>query len=145
MAAREKKQDMKLYLTALTLLLILASACGRKFEPIAYGKDACAHCKMTILDKRYAAEIVNPKGRVFKFDDIACLRGFEKEPGSLLFVNDFTGRQTGPLNAEKAVFLHHESFKSPMAGNFPAFADQAAATAIKDSLGLDFLTWETLP
>ncbi|WP_341843152.1 nitrous oxide reductase accessory protein NosL [Chitinophaga caseinilytica] len=136
---------MKLYLPALTLLLFLASACGRKYEPIAYGKDACAHCKMTIMDKRFSAEIVNPKGRVFKFDDIACLRGFDIEPGSLLFVNDYSGKAAGPLLAEKAVFLHHESFKSPMAGNFPAFADEAAATALKDSLGLDFLTWEKLP
>ncbi len=136
---------MKMYLPALTLLLFLASACGRKYEPINYGKDACAHCKMTIMDKRYAAEIVSPKGRAFKFDDISCLRAYALEPGSLLFVNDFSGKSTEPLPAEKAVYLHHESFGSPMAGNLPAFADEASAKALQDSLGLPLLTWEKLP
>lgn len=138
---------MKMYLPALTLLLVLASACGRKYEPVNYGKDACAHCKMTIMDKRFAAEIVNEKGRVFKFDDITCLKAYTAEltTGSLLFVNDNTGQSAEPLDATKAVYLHHESFKSPMAGNLPAFADAAAAKALQDSLGLDLLTWESLP
>ncbi|MGX5819236.1 nitrous oxide reductase accessory protein NosL [Chitinophaga lutea] len=136
---------MKMYLPALALFLFFASACGRQFEPIHYGKDACAHCKMTIMDKRYAAEIVNTKGRAFKFDDIACLRAFEQEPGSMRFVNDFTGQSAEPLLVENAVFLHHESFGSPMAGNLRAFAGEAAAKALQDSLGLHLITWEQLP
>ncbi len=137
---------MKIYITALVLVLFTAVSCKRGYEPIAYGKDACAHCKMTIMDKRFSAEIVNQKGRVFKFDDVVCLRAFTQEiPGSMLFVNDYTGKQTEPLNAATAVFLHHENFKSPMAGNLPAFAGAEAAAALKDSLGLELLTWETLP
>lgn len=137
---------MKIYITGLMILLLAAASCKRGYEPISYGKDACAHCKMTIMDKRFSAEIVNQKGRVFKFDDIVCLKAYTQEiPGSMIFVNDYTGKQTEPLNATTAVFLHHENFKSPMAGNLPAFAGAENAAALKDSLGLELLTWETLP
>lgn len=124
----------------------LLSACKRGFEPVNYGKDACAHCKMTIMDKRFAAELVNPKGKVFKFDDISCLRAFTTElTGSMLYVCDYSGKSQGPLNAATAVYLRHESFNSPMNGNLAAFANKEAATALKDSLQLELLTWETLP
>lgn len=137
---------MKIILTALLLIACLLSACNRSFQPIAYGKDACAHCKMTIMDGRFAAELVNPKGKVFKFDDISCLRAFTAEiPGSMLYVNDYLGKSAGPLNAATAVYLHHESFNSPMNGNLGAFAGKADAAVLKDSLQLELLTWETLP
>jgi copper chaperone NosL len=124
----------------------LLTACSRGFEPIEYGKDACAHCKMTIMDKRFAAEMVTPKGKVFKFDDISCLRAATAEmPGSMLYVNDYTGNAGTALNAATAVYLRHESFSSPMNGNLAAFPDKTAAGPMKDSLQLPLLTWETLP
>jgi len=50
-------------LTALSIIVLaLLSACSRAPEPIVYGKDACTHCKMTIMDKRFAAEIITSKG-----------------------------------------------------------------------------------
>ena len=131
-----------LILTALCALF----ACNRSFEPVEYGKDACAHCKMTIMDKRFAAEIITPKGKVFKFDDISCLRAFETElPGSMLFVSAYAGTPGDPLNAATAVYLHHESFGSPMNGNLAAFASPADAARLRDSLQLPLLNWENLP
>lgn len=144
MEARKKDEFMKMIFAALVAVCLL-SACNRTFEPINYGKDACAHCKMTIMDKRFAAELVNPKGKVFKFDDISCLRAFSEVPGSMLFVNDYLGKSEMPLNAALAVYLYHESFNSPMNGNLAAFADKAAAKALQDSLQLELFTWETLP
>lgn len=101
---------------------------------------------MTIMDKHFAAELVSPKGKVFKFDDISCLRAFTAEiPGSMLYVNPYAGTSEKPLNAATAVYLYHESFNSPMNGNLAAFADKAEAARLKDSLQLKLLTWETLP
>lgn len=137
---------MKIILAVLTAAVCLLSACSKGFEPIRYGKDACAHCKMTIMDKRFAAELVNPKGKVFKFDDISCLRAFTSElAGSMVYVNGFGSTPENPLDAVAAVYLRHESFNSPMNGNLAAFADEADAAALKDSLRLELFTWETLP
>lgn len=144
METRKIKNRMKHMLILMALCALFA--CNRVFEPVEYGKDACAHCKMTIMDKRFAAEIITPKGKVFKFDDISCLRAFKAElPGSMLFVCDYTGTSDAPLDAVTAVYLHHESFGSPMNGNLAAFASPADAAHFKDSLQLPLLDWKNLP
>lgn len=129
-------------------ILIALMGCSRSFEPISYGKDACAHCKMTIMDKRFAAELIDDKGKVFKFDDIICMRQFMKatpqSPKNLCFVNDYLEGDAVVLDASKAVFLKHDLFKSPMNGNYAAFSTQADAQHLKDSLQQNLLTWETL-
>lgn len=129
-------------------LLLFFTGCSRTFEPISYGKDACAHCKMTIMDKRFAAELIDEKGNVFKFDDIICMRQFTQatpqSPNTLYFVNDYLEGKAKALDASKAVFLKHELFKSPMSGNYAAFPAQADAQHLKDSLQLNLITWETL-
>lgn len=103
---------------------------------------------MTIMDKKFAAELVTPKGKVFKFDDIICLRQFAENtpqpPNTLYYVNDYLGEKATVLDASKAVFLKHGLFKSPMNGNYAAFSTQADAQHLKDSLQLPFITWETL-
>jgi len=40
-------------------------------EPI-WGKEPCAHCKMLVSDKRYAAQVAADGERYF-FDDIGCM------------------------------------------------------------------------
>lgn len=137
---------MKYIMPALLAAASLTTGCSRAYEPIDYGKDACAHCKMTIMDARFAAELITPKGKVYKFDDISCMRALTTElPGSMLFVNDYTAAQVTPLNAATAVYLQHESFSSPMNGNLAAFGSTGAAKPLQDSLQLELLTWETLP
>jgi copper chaperone NosL len=128
--------------------IVFLFGCKRSFEPINYGQDACAHCKMTILDKRFAAELIDEKGKVFKFDDIVCMREFldagPPSPHTLYFVNDYHGEKAAVLDASKAVFLKHEMFKSPMNGNYAAFAVPEDAQHLKDSLQLSLITWKNL-
>ncbi|MDX1911017.1 MAG: hypothetical protein SFV22_06010, partial [Saprospiraceae bacterium] len=50
-------------------------ACSTGPEPIRYGQDNCHACKMTLTDRRFGAEIVTKKGKVYKFDDLNCLMG----------------------------------------------------------------------
>lgn len=40
-------------------------------DPV-WGKDSCAHCRMTISDKRFAAQLVGPGARWQYFDDLGC-------------------------------------------------------------------------
>lgn len=50
-------------ITALVAIGLLWS-CSIAPEPINYGQDGCHFCKMTIVDKVHAAEIVTTKGKV---------------------------------------------------------------------------------
>ena len=33
-------------------------------------------CKMTLVDKKFGAEVVTKKGKVYKFDDLNCMIKF---------------------------------------------------------------------
>lgn len=138
----------RLVFLSLTPCLLFFVSCSRGFEPIEYGKDPCAHCKMTIVDDRFAAEMVTKKGRAFKFDDILCMKQFlnEQKPegGELFFVSHFLKTETEPLDATKAVYLKNDFFKSPMNGNYGAFKNETEAQSLKDSLGIFSQTWENI-
>jgi hypothetical protein len=40
--------------------------------PIAWDREACAHCHMHIGDPRHAAQLVTEQGEVVSFDDPGC-------------------------------------------------------------------------
>lgn len=135
-------------ITAFALGSFFLSACSRGYEPIEYGKDACAHCKMTIVDDRYAAELVTDKGRAYKFDDVMCMKQYATEQhtegNNLLFVAPYFKNRLEPLPAGEAFYLKHEFFKSPMNGNFAAFADEKEAQSLMDSLSATAVRWEQI-
>jgi copper chaperone NosL len=66
-----------LYIFLLVLALLL-TGCGQpdgdKPLSIAWDRDTCEYCRMTISDRAYAAQAwVGPQHRYYKFDDIGCL------------------------------------------------------------------------
>jgi copper chaperone NosL len=111
----------------LVLILFLLSSCSREPEPLSYGKDSCEHCKMTIMDNKYGAEIVTAKGKVFKFDAAECMADFLKaEPERLNNPKDLllTINVAAPgdlTDARTAFFLNDKAFKSPMGANIASF------------------------
>ena len=54
------------------LLIINLDSCSTEPEQLQYGTDACHFCKMTLMDKKFGAELVTTKGKVYKFDDLSC-------------------------------------------------------------------------
>lgn len=131
----------------MVIIIGMLAACSHAPEPILYGKDACAHCKMTIMDKRFAAEVITAKGKVFKFDAAECMAGFLKEnPGiandakCVFLVNDFT-RPDQFTDARNSFFLRDSSFASPMGGNLAAFFSRSSAEAAKKDGAAQIYTW----
>jgi copper chaperone NosL len=125
------------------------SACKQGFQPVKYGYDACTHCKMTVMDKRFAAEIVTKKGRAYVFDDMACLLSYMKaaENGrdiAGVFVSNYNNPEGKFLDAYQAVYFRGEAFKSPMNGNYAAFAPGNAATPAGGGLQEGPLKWNDL-
>lgn len=64
-------------LAAAAALAVVAAACaGGRPRAILFGTEACAHCHMTIVDRRYAAVLVTTTGKQYAFDDPGCLAAF---------------------------------------------------------------------
>ena len=126
------------------------SACSRNPEPIIYGKDACTHCRMTIMDKRFAAEIITAKGKVFKFDAAECMADFLKEKPeiaanekSIFLVSDFN--HPGQFaDARRCYFLKDNSLSSPMGGNLAAFTSENSAKSIQKDKSARVYHWRLL-
>jgi copper chaperone NosL len=138
-------------LTALSIIMLgLLAACSRAPQPIAYGKDACTHCKMTIMDKRFASEIVTAKGKIFKFDAAECMAGFLKEnpeivsnEKSTFLVDDFS--HPGQfVDAKKSWYLTDNSLSSPMGANLAAFSSEDSAKAMAKDSSAKIFPWTTL-
>lgn len=135
---------------AVSTLLIFLVSCTPKAEKIVFGKDACAECKMTIMDPKFGGEIVSKKGRVFKFDDAHCIAAFFERRGiemddvyQTLFVN-YKGDGTQFLKTKDAYFVVSSQLKSPMGSNAAAFASEAVAEEAAKTINGKTTNWATL-
>ena len=53
---------------AILMALLLAGCESKARGPVALeGDDACAFCRMVISERRYAAELIDHDGEVYKF------------------------------------------------------------------------------
>lgn len=132
----------------LPALLVLAG-CDTAPQPIDYGKDECAECKMTLVDRHYGTQWISGKGKVFKFDDVNCMIEFAaREPsqsdgGARLFIVDFQ-RPNQFLPVGDAVFLKHKGLRSPMGSHIAAFASEQDLQGVLRQLGGEgtILRWD---
>jgi len=125
---------------AMLVATLTLTSCDAKPEPMRYGLDECADCKMTIADKRFGAQIVTKKGRVIKFDDLGCMADYIKE-GHIAdadikqrVVCDFAHPNTF-IPVEQALFLKNDALNSPMRSDSAAFSSQADLEQVKTQLG----------
>ena len=127
--------------------LFLLLGCNVKPKSIDYGSDGCHFCKMTIVDKVHAAEIVTKKGKVYKFDSTECMihfmDAFDPNEVSLYLSNDYTNPET-LIDATMATFLISKNVPSPMGAFLSAFSSKAEAEKIKAEKGGDLYTWKQL-
>lgn len=142
------KKSVKKTTTAVWVCLaisVLIAGCSTEPEPIAYGKDACHFCKMTIVDNKFGTEIMTSKGKAFKFDDVHCMVSYLKKERvqeadmAHIVVNDFN--QGGAfIPVKDAYFLFSEVFKSPMRGDIAAFKNETEASKSKPT-DTKTMTW----
>jgi copper chaperone NosL len=137
---------MKIILSVLFLFFMVS--CQSEPEPINYGKDNCEFCKMTIMDKKYGAELVSKKGKVLKFDDLICLVNYMKTSQtedinySHIVINAVN--QPGQLiDFKKAIFVKSPEIRSPMLGKVAVFSidSEAQKYLATDSLS-KVISWE---
>ncbi|WP_456428499.1 nitrous oxide reductase accessory protein NosL [Nitratifractor sp.] len=122
---------------------LLGAGCGKKrpagaVEAVHWDRDMCERCKMVLSERKYAAEIVDPKtNKVYKFDDIGCATLWLEEEHipwadrAKIWVTD---AKTGEwLDARKAKYTSDSI--TPMAYGIAAFSDR---TFPKGHKALDF-------
>lgn len=130
------------------LKLTALVACNRETSPVAIelGRDACASCKMTIVDGRYGGEIVTEKGKVYPFDSVDCLIHFQQQSADLqgqTYIVDFA--HPGVLiSSDQAVFGTLETRSSPMGSRYVGFSSAAEAQATLGNSAQPLLTWSVL-
>lgn len=126
------------------LVLLLATACSPEAQPINYGSDQCQFCRMTIVDKAHATELVTKKGKAYKFDSGECMIHFlDKNEAAyvMILVNDFNN--SGNLvNATQCTYLISPNLPSPMGANLSAFENAEQAKQVQQEKGGTLYNWK---
>ena len=137
---------MKIFVAALLITLL---SCTAEPEPLQYGEDACHTCKMTLIDKKFGAELVSRKGKVFKFDDVNCMLTFYH--GGQVAPTDFShrlivdfSRPATLIEATDAFYIKSPEIKSPMASQIAAFQTKESMEQIKSKYKVIYLVWGEL-
>ena len=128
-------------------VLLLTFGCNVSPKAIEYGNDGCHFCKMTIVDKIHAAEIVTKKGKVYKFDALECMINFIKDSNALEIELYLTNHYTKPealIDATKATFLISKNVPSPMGAFLTAFEANDKAKKIQQDKGGTLYNWNQL-
>lgn len=133
-----------LFLTGILSASILMG-CEPEPQPIRYGSDECAYCRMIITDAEFASQIVNNQAKAYKFDSVECMAAYDisnenSENVHSRWVPDFNNMDEW-LEAESAVYLHSESLRSPMGLFISAYADRATAEEMRSEYGGDIIEY----
>jgi copper chaperone NosL len=110
------------------------------------GGDACSFCRMTVSNRRTAAQVVAPGEEPRFFDDVGCLLGSlgdkGKAEGSRIFVAD---HRTGDwVAADVAVYARVTSVETPMGSHLLAWADDRSRAADPSGKGADSMSFAAL-
>lgn len=149
-AGKKMKHSIPSAKSAIVFIVMSAtlffSSC--KFEPrqIKIGEEECSFCMMTIMDAKFACEIVTDKGKILVFDDVFCLTKFAAEntldysKQKFVLINDYANPEI-MVPADSAIFMYSENLQSPMNGNLAAFRNSDSMNSYLQSLQGKVITW----
>ena len=119
---------------AATLLVLAAAFLGGCSDTppgpaqLDTGNEQCASCRMSVSDRRFAAQLTAPGTEPKFFDDAGCLRDWLKEPKEkasfTAWVSDH--RTKTFVAAATAVFAKSPTAETPMSSGILAWADAAS-------------------
>ena len=122
-------------------------SCQINPKPIDYGADGCHYCQMTIVDKLHASQIVNQKGKAYKFDAIECMVRFSYAQDTTTIALYLCNSYLVPeklIDAKRATYLISKNIPSPMGANLSAFQSEKEARIVQKEKGGKIYSWETL-
>lgn len=142
---------MKIYkissILIFSVFLIFVISCSKNPKPINFGHDDCDYCKMTISDNRFGAEVISKQGRIFKFDDMHCVKGFlddeilPKDNVHSVWLIDFKGSEK-LIQAENSFLIQNDELRSPMGGNIATFETENELKEYQNAYSGTEIKWE---
>jgi copper chaperone NosL len=114
-------------------------------EPIRWGRDTCARCRMHLSQPGFAGELRDRAGVLHKYDDLGCLVAAvvaARVEVPEAWVEDHAGGGFVPLLS--AHLVRADAVRTPMGHGVVAFADEAAARAFAATHGGQVVALEAL-
>ncbi len=133
-----KNRKLKKSLAMMIPGILFLAGCSNSKPQFYFGKENCEYCKMTLMDHKFGVALESEKGRVYKFDDFACMKSFiaaEKPAISKTFVVLFD--KPGEVeHGDQVVYgkLPHV-IKSPMGSGIGFFTSEASFQKLFDNKG----------
>ena len=116
---------------AAALSVVLVAACGGGTDgpaPVDTKNDACAWCRMSVSDLRFAAQLTAPGHEPKLFDDAGCLRDWLKAPREAAewtaWLSDHRTKEW--VKATDAVLVRDPAVQTPMNSGLVAWANAAS-------------------
>jgi copper chaperone NosL len=110
------------------LSVAVLAACGGGADgpvPVDTKNDACAWCRMSVSDLRFAAQLTAPGHEPKLFDDVGCLRDWLKEPREeapwTAWLSDHRTKEW--VKAKDAVLVRDPAIQTPMSSGLVAWAN----------------------
>lgn len=123
---------------ALGLLVMRLQALPSGVEPVAWDREACAHCRMHVGDPHFAAQLQTDDGVVLNFDDPGCLFHYMRQRSPRVHAIYFhDSRSDRWLPRDEAGFVRADP--TPMGYGFAATRRDAPG-AIGYEAALDLVT-----
>ncbi|MDX1439305.1 MAG: nitrous oxide reductase accessory protein NosL, partial [Rubricoccaceae bacterium] len=129
--------------------VFLLVGCEPSPEPLRVGEMDCSHCRMTVSDARFGAEVVSSTGKVYPFDAVECMLAYlDDNPELVESVHSYwvvAFDEPGTLiPADEAFFLRSSVIQSPMGAGIAAFASEDQRDAQYNQLGGIEMGWTRL-
>jgi len=146
-SGKHKGQKGTLAIIPVLMSSALLAGCGAKGPvDIEYGKVNCAHCEMTVMDKKFGSEMITDKGKIYYFDSIECLIEYGRENEAVFenaqkYVTGFDSPEK-LLPADAAVYFQSSEVRSPMGGSIAAFSERAGIDKFFLASSGETLEWD---
>jgi copper chaperone NosL len=122
-------------LVAVVVAVVCLWPVRRGPEPLRYGVDACAECRMPVTRPGFGGELRDADGRLTTYDDVGCLvRAMLRRHGPIpeAWVEDHAG---GGFVSLLTAHLVRGGAETPMGSGIVAFKEAAAAEAFARDAG----------
>ena len=122
-------------------------SCQPTPRAINFGTDMCAYCKMSVVDGKFASQLVSKKGKIFVFDAIECMVPFLNETKNTEYTYQLVCAFDDPgemMNAETLTYIISENIPSPMGKNLSAYSKLSIAEEMISTKGGELYNWEEL-
>ena len=117
--------------TPVVAVCLLAACAGGPPGPatLDVGRQPCDHCRMTVSDARFAAQLVAPGEEPRFFDDLGCLTAYLRDQADLpsAAVAYVADHRTGDwVRAAAAVYTRVAALATPMGSHLVAHGSEAS-------------------